>query len=66
MWKNSLEFPQKLKTGLIIYPLIPVLGTPPKKMKTLPQKDTCTPMFIAALLTTGNICKQPKHPTIDE
>ena len=30
-----------------------------KKMKTLIQKDTCTPMFIAALFTIAKIWKQP-------
>ena len=31
----------------------------PGKMKTLIQKDTCTPMFIAALSTTAKTWKQP-------
>ena len=30
------------------------------------QKDTCTPMFIAALFTIARIQKQPKCPTTDE
>jgi len=37
-----------------------------EKMKTLIQKDTCTPMFIAALLTTAKTWKQPKCPSTDE
>ena len=37
-----------------------------KNTKTLIQRDTCTPMFIAALFTIAKICKPPKHPTIDE
>jgi len=42
-------------------PDIPLLGIYPKKMKTLIQKDTCTPMFIAAplLFTITKIWKQP-------
>jgi hypothetical protein len=36
------------------------------KMKTLIQKDTCTPMFIAALFTIIKTWKQPKCPSIDE
>ena len=35
-------------------------------MKTLIQKDICTPMFIAALFTTAKIEKQPKCPLINE
>ena len=37
-----------------------------KKAKTLIQKDTYTPMFIAALFTIAKIWKQPKCPSIDE
>ena len=38
----------------------------PEKMKTLIQKDTCTPMFIAALFTKAKVLKQPKFPSADE
>ena len=31
------------------YPAIPLLGIYPKEMKTVYQKDICTPMSIAAL-----------------
>ena len=34
--------------------------------KTITQKDTCTPMFIAALFTIARSWKQPKCPTTDE
>ena len=46
--------------------LITVLVFTPQKMKILIQKDTGTPMFIAALLTIVNIQKQSKNPLIDE
>ena len=42
------------------------LGTHPKKMRTLIWKLTCTPMFVAALLTTPKIWKQPKCWERDE
>ena len=35
-------------------------------MKTPIRNDTCTPMFIAVLLTIAKIWKQPKCPTTDE
>ena len=35
-------------------------------MKTLIQKDTCTPMFIAALFTVAKIWKQPTFPSTGE
>ena len=34
--------------------------------KTIIQKDTCTPMFKAALFTIATTCKQHKCPLIDE
>ena len=34
--------------------------------KTIIQKDTCTPMFIAALFTIARSWKQPKCPSTDE
>ena len=36
------------------------------KTQTLNQKDTCTPMFIAALFTVVRTWKQPKCPLTDE
>lgn len=36
-----------------------------KKSKTQIQKDICTPVFTAALLTIDKVCKQPKGPSID-
>ena len=34
--------------------------------KTITQKDTCTPMFIAALFTIARTWKQPKCPSTEE
>ena len=56
-----MEIPQKLKIELPYDPAIPLLGIYPKKTKTLIQKDTCTPMFIAALFTRAKIWKQPRN-----
>ena len=36
----------------------------PKETKL--EKDTCTPMFIAALLTIAMTWKKPKYPLTDE
>ena len=41
------RFLKKLKIELLYDPAIPLLGIYPQK--TIIQKDTCTPMFIAAL-----------------
>ena len=37
-----------------------------RKQKTLILKDTCTPMFIAALFAIAKTWKQPKCPSTDE
>ena len=41
-------------------PAIPLLGIYPEE--NMVQKDTCTPMFIAALFTIAMTWKQPKCP----
>ena len=45
-------------------PAIPLLGIYPEK--TIIRKDTCTPMFIAALFTIAKTWKQPKRPSTEE
>lgn len=37
-----------------------------KEIKKLTQKDICTPMFTAALLTLAKTWKQPNCPLMDE
>ena len=62
--ENSIEVPQKIKIELLYDPTILLLGIYPNKAIT--QKDTCTPMFIASLLTTAKTWKQPKCPPVNE
>ena len=45
-------------------PAIPHLGIYPEETKT--EKDTRTPVFIAALFTTARRWKQPRCPSTDE
>ena len=59
LWKTIWRFLKKLKTELPHDLVIPLFRIYPKKTKTLIQKDTCTPMFIAALFTTAKIWNQP-------
>ena len=42
---------------------IPVLGIHPEKIKI--EKDTCIPLFIAALFTIARTRKQPRCPSTD-
>ena len=45
-------------------PAIPLLGIYPEEIKT--EKDTCTPVFTAALFTTARTRKQPRRRSTDE
>ena len=58
------SFLKKLKIELPYDPAIPLLGIYP--VKTIIQKESCTTMFIAALLTIARTWKQPKCPSSDE
>ena len=57
-------FLKELKIELPYDPVIPLLGIYPEK--TIIQKDTCTPMFTAALFIIARSWKQPKCPLTDE
>ena len=63
LWRTVWRFLKKLKVELPYDTAIPLLGTYPEK--TLIQKDTCTPMFIA-LFTITKTWKQPKCPSTKE
>ena len=52
------------KTELSYDPAIPLLGI--YLERTLTQRDTRTPMLIAALFTIAKTWKQPKCPLTDE
>ena len=47
--ENSMEVPQKTKNTTTYDPEIALLGIYPTDTGVLFQRDTCTPMFIAAL-----------------
>ena len=66
LWKTVWSFLKRLKIELPFDPAIPLLGIYLEKSKILIRKDTCTPMFIAALFTVAKTCKQPKCPLTDE
>ena len=64
LWRTVWRFLKKLKIELPYDPAIPLLGIYPEK--TTIQKESCTPMFIAALFTIARRWKQPKCPSTDE
>ena len=61
LWRTVWKLLRNLKIELSYDPDILFLGI--YTDKTIIQKDTCTPMFIAAVAKTW---KQPKHPSTEE
>ena len=64
LWRTVWRFLKKLTIELPYDHAIPLLGIYPEK--TIIQKETYTPMFIAALFTIIRSWKQPKCPLTDE
>ena len=64
LWRTVWSRLRKLKIELPYDPTIPLLGI--YTNRTVIQKDTCTPMFIAALFTVAKTWKQPKCPSTHE
>jgi hypothetical protein len=64
--KAAWRFLKKLKIELPYDPVIPLLDIYPKEHKPGYNRNTCTPMFIAALFTIAKLWKQPRCPTTDE
>ena len=64
LWKTVWRFLKKLKIQLPCAPATPVLGIHPEKNMT--QKDTCTPIFTAALYTITKTWRQLKCPLTEE
>ena len=59
-WRTVWRFLKKLKIELPYVSGIALLGIYPRDTGVLFQRDTCTPMFIAALSTTAKVWKEPK------
>ena len=64
LWRTVWRFLKKLEIELPYDPAIPLLGIHTEETRT--ARDTCTPMFIAALFTIARTWKQPRCPLADE
>ena len=60
MWR----YLKKLEIELPYDPAIPLLGIHTEETRI--ERDTCTPMFIAALFIIARTWKQPRCPSADE
>ena len=63
IWKMVWRLLKKLGIKPPYDPAIPLLGIYPE---TKIEKDTCIPLFIAALFTIARMWKQPRCPSTDE
>ena len=64
LWRTVWRFLKKLGIELPHDPTTPLLGIYPEKTRI--EKVTCTPVFIAALLTISRPWKQLRCPSTDE
>ena len=60
LWRTVWRFLKKLEIELPYNPAIPLLGIHTEETRT--ERDTYTPVFIAALFTIARTWKQPRHP----
>ena len=64
LWRTVWRFLKKLEIELPYDPAIPLLGIHTEETRI--ERDTCTPMFIAALFTIARTWKQPRCPSADK
>ena len=64
LWRTVWRFFKKLEIELPYDPAIPLLGIHTEETRI--ERDTCTPMFIAALFIIARTWKQPRCPSADE
>ena len=64
LWKMVWRFLKNLGIKTPCDPAVPLLGIYPKENKI--ERDTCIPLFIAALFTTARTWNQPRCPSTEE
>ena len=65
LWRAVWRFLKKLQIELPYDPAIPLLGIHTEETRI--ERDTCTPMFIAALFTIARTWKEPNvHQQMSE
>ena len=63
LWRTVWRFLKKLEIELSYDPAIPLLGIHTEETRT--ERDTCTPMFMAALFAIARTWKQLRCPSAD-
>ena len=64
LWKSVCGFLKKLGIKPPYDLAIPFLGIYPEESKS--ERDTCIPLFIAAVFTIARTWMQPRSPSTDE
>ena len=64
LWRTVWRFLKKLEIELPYNPAIPLLGIHTEETRI--ERDTCTPMFIAALFIIARTWNKPRCPSADE
>ena len=64
LWETIWRFLKILGIKPPYDPKIPLIGIYPEETKI--EKDTCSPLFIAAVFTLARTWKQPRCPSTDE
>ena len=64
LWSTVWRFLKKLGIELPYDPAIPLLGMHTEETRS--ERDTCTPMFIAALFIIARTWKPPRCPSAEE
>ena len=64
LWNTVQRFLKKLGINPPYDPAIPLLGICTEETNI--EKDTCIPLFIAALFTIARTWKQSRYPSTDE
>ena len=64
LWRTVWRFLKELEIQLPYNPAIPQLGKHNKETRI--ERDTCTPVLIAAVFTIARTWKQPRYPSADK
>ena len=64
LWRTVWRFLKNLEIELPYDPATPLLSIHAEKTRI--ERDTCIPVFIAALFTTARTRKRPRCPLADE
>ena len=66
LWKTVWRFLKELKIDLPYDPEIALLMIYPKDTDAMKSRDTCIPMFLAAMATIAKLWKESRCPSKDE